>query len=72
MPWCGYWGLDGFAYWWILPLIGLVVTGLMFFICSRGFGCMGRRRWTSGELSDVQREVEGLKEGVRKLMREPD
>jgi hypothetical protein len=70
MPWCGYWGMAGF--WWILPLTGLVFMGVMFFVCFRGFGCMGRRRRTSGELSNLQREVETLREDVRKLVRQPN
>ncbi len=69
MPLCGYWGTAAGAFWWVLPLIGLVVMGAMFFVCSRGFGCMGIRRRTSGELSNLQREVETLKEDVRKLVR---
>lgn len=44
MPWCGFWGA---GYWWILPLIGLVFMGIMFFACARGFGCMGMRRRAS-------------------------
>ncbi len=72
MPWCGYWGTTGIAYAWILPLIGLVLMGVMFFVCSRGFGCMGRRRHSSGDVSGLQREVESLKEDVRKLLRNPN
>ena len=72
MPWCGYWGTAGSAYWWILPLIGLVVMGIIFFVCSRGFACMGGRRRASGEFSDLRREVEGLKEDVRKLAHQPN
>jgi hypothetical protein len=49
------------GFWWVLPLIGLVFMGVMFFVCFRGFGCMGRRRRTSGELSNLQREVETLR-----------
>ncbi len=70
MPWCGFWG-TGFAYWWVLPLIGLVFMGLMFFVCFRGFGCMGGRRRTSGDASGLQRDLETLKEDVRKLRRDP-
>ena len=47
MPWCGYWGTTGAAYWWVLPLIGLVFMAVMFLACARGFGCMGRRRGPS-------------------------
>ncbi len=69
MPWCGYWGTGASAFWWVLPLIGLVVMGLMFVVCSGGFACMGGRRRTSGELGNLQRDVESLKEDVRKLVR---
>ncbi len=71
MPWCGFWGTTGAAYWWILPLIGLVLMGVMFFVCFRGFGCMGGRRRTPGELSGFQRDLETLKDDVRKLRRDP-
>jgi hypothetical protein len=39
MPWCGYWATGGFALWWILPLIGIALMGVMFFVCSRRFAC---------------------------------
>ncbi len=71
MPWCGIWGTTGVAYWWILPLIGLVFMSVMFFVCFRGFGCMGGRRRAPGELSGFQRDLETLKEDVRKLRRDP-
>ncbi len=41
MPWCGFWGATS-AFWWVLPLIGLVLMGVMFVVCFRGFGCFGR------------------------------
>jgi hypothetical protein len=49
MPWCGTWGAASSAYWWILPVLGLLFMVVMFFACFRafGFGCMGRRRGTS-------------------------
>src|SRR5512133_4317276 len=63
MPWCGLWGTTGSAIWWVLPLIGLVFMGVMFFVCFRGFGlgCMGGRRRASSEVSDLQHQVESLK-----------
>ncbi len=67
MPWCGYLGTGGGSFWWVLPLIGLVFMGVMFFACFRGSGCMGRRWRTPGEPSDLRREIEGLKDEVRKL-----
>ena len=71
MPWCGYLLTSGGGFWWLLPLAGLVVMGLMVFFCFRGFGCMGGRRRTSGELSDLQRQVESSKQDVRKLQPRP-
>ncbi len=71
MPWCGYWGTAFGGFWWLLPLLGLVFMGLMYLVCFRGFGCMGGRRRASGELSDLHREVESLKEDVRKLLHQP-
>ena len=71
MPCLGTWGTVGSGFWWVMPLVGLVLMGVMFFVCFRGFGCMGRRRPTSGELSDLRGDVESLKEDVRKLQRQP-
>ena len=71
MPWCGYWGTAGGSYWWVLPLVGLVFMGVMFFACFRGLGCMGRRRRIAGEPSDLRDEVERLKDEVQKLQRNP-
>jgi uncharacterized membrane protein len=65
MPWCGYAGASGF--WWIFPLLGIVFMAVMMLLCFRGFGCApwGRRR--PGHLADLQREVQSLKDDVRKL-----
>ncbi len=73
MPWCGYWGTAVTPFSWILPLIGFAFMIVMFFVCLRvfGFGCMGGRRRTSGGVSDVQREVESLKDDVRKSKHHP-
>ncbi len=76
MPCLGLLG-TGVGFWWVLPLVGLLFMALMFFVCFRGFrsvggwGCMGGRPVTPGELSDVRREIESLKEEVRKLVRQP-
>ncbi len=69
MPWCGYWGTTG--YWWILPLIGLVFMGFMFFFCMRGGGCMGGCWRSPGERSSRQREGEASTEDVRRTDRQP-
>ncbi len=76
MPCFGFSG-TAVGFWWVLPLVGLLFMGLVFFVCFRGFrgagayGCMGGRRHASGELSDLQREIASLKEDVRKLERQP-
>ncbi len=72
MPWCGSLGVAGTGFWWVVPLIGLVIMALMCFACFRGFGCMGGRRRASRELSDVRRELESLREDVRMVSRHPD
>ena len=71
MPWCGYWGTAGSAFWWAPPLIVFVLMGVMFFGCLRGFGCMGRRRATAYGFSDVQQKIQELQEDVEKLVRPP-
>ncbi len=71
MPWCGYWGTAGGSYWWVLPIIGLVFMGILFFACFRGPGCMGRRRRAPGDPSELRREVESLKDELRKLQHKP-
>ncbi len=54
MLWCGSWGTAGGGLWWLLPLIGLVLMGVMLFVCFRGFTGIGRRQRTSAELSARQ------------------
>jgi hypothetical protein len=73
MPWCGPWGTAFGGFWWVFPLLGLLFMGVMIFLCFRGFGfgCMGRRS-RSGDVSGLQREVESLREDVRKLVRQPN
>ncbi len=71
MPCFGSWGTAAGGFWWLVPLAGLLFMAVMAFVCFRGFGCMGRRRPTSGELSDLRGDVESLKEDVRKLQRQP-
>jgi hypothetical protein len=71
MP-CAFWATTGATYWWILPLIGLVFMGLMFFVCIRhGFGCVGGRSRISGHVSGLQRDLESVKDDIRKLQEDP-
>lgn len=59
---------------WIFPLIGLLFMAVMVFVCigvmggMPGLGCMGGRRGHSAEpVDDLRREIQGLKEEVRRL-----
>jgi hypothetical protein len=75
MPfWAGYWGASWGGFWWICPLLALVVMAIMIFVCRRmmggmmGFGCMGGHRAAGpGEFADVRRELQELRDEVRKL-----
>ncbi len=73
MPWCGYWGAPLGGFWWLMPLFGPLVMGLMFFFCFRSFGGWMRRGWmhgprpSDGELADLRREVASLRDELRKL-----
>jgi uncharacterized membrane protein len=75
MPfWGEYWGSGWWGFGWIFPLICLLFMAVMVFVCFRmmggmaGFGCMGGHRGHSADqVDDMRREIQGLKEEVRKL-----
>ena len=75
MPfWGGYWGPPWGGLSWVFPLIGLIVMAVMVFACLRmiggraGFGCMGGHRDHSADQVDgLRREIQELKDEVRKL-----
>jgi len=68
MPyWCETWGSSS----WIFPLLGLVVMGVMAVACLRGFGCMGWRSGAPGDVAELRREIQALKEEIGKLSRSP-
>lgn len=75
MPFLAWNGVQPAAgFWWIFPLLGLVIMVLMAFACLRmmggmsGFGCMGRRGGHSArETEDLRREVQELKVEIREL-----
>ena len=74
MPfWSGYWQTWG-GFGWIFPLVGMVMMIVMALLCVRmmgglvGFGCMeGHRGHGSDQVDDLRREIQALKEEVRKL-----
>ncbi len=70
MPWCGWWGPTP-AFWWLMPLFGLLFMGVMAFLCFRGAGCMPFARRRSGQLAELEREVHSMKEDMRKLLQQP-
>lgn len=68
-PWTGpMWG-----FWWIFPVIGLLIC--IFFVISvvrmmsggGHFMCMGPRQQDNDETAHLRREIEDLKEQVKKL-----
>jgi hypothetical protein len=69
MPWCGWTGTTP-ALWWLMPLLGLLFMSVMLFLCFRGGGCMPFRRRRSGERADLERDVQAMKEDIRKLLQQ--
>jgi hypothetical protein len=62
------------GFWWILPLIGLLIClGLLvvafrFMSTGRGFMCMGgHRRMRNDEVAEMRRQIHTLHEEVRQL-----
>ena len=68
MPfWCETWGVNA-GWWWIFPLLCIAAMVVFAVVCFRGLGCMGwRSARRSGDLAALQREIQELKEDVRKL-----
>ena len=68
MPfWCGTWAASG-GWWWIFPLLGMAMMAVFAFVCFRGFGCMGwRSAPRSDQIASLQRDIQELKEDVRRL-----
>jgi hypothetical protein len=62
------------SFWWILPLIGMLVCAAFFFLMmrglasGRGFMCMGGHpSAASGDVADMRREIKALREEVQQL-----
>ena len=66
-PWMGpMWG-----FWWIFPLIGILLCLLFVFIvvrvfCGGRFMCMGPRDAENAETARLRREIEELREELKK------
>jgi hypothetical protein len=59
------------GFWWIFPLIGLFVWALFVIVIARAFGsgrfmCMGSHQDENAETARLRREVEELREEVKK------
>jgi hypothetical protein len=75
MPmWGGYWGAPWGGFGWIFPLIGLLFMVMMAFACFRmmggcmaGRGVAGRIDHKPDEVEELRREVQELKDEIRKL-----
>jgi hypothetical protein len=68
----GPWGGPMWGFWWIFPLIGLLICLFFVFAIVRMIGgggrfmCMGSHHHDSEETAQLRREVEELREQVRK------
>jgi len=69
----GSWGAPMWGFWWIFPLIGLLiclvfVVAMVRFMGGRGFMCMGdHRSHASDEEADLRREIRELREELKQL-----
>jgi hypothetical protein len=74
----GYWESSPWSFWWIFPLIGMLVC-LTFFVMmvrvmvtGRGAMCMGGHRGTErDEAAELRREIRALREEVAQLRAAP-
>lgn len=69
----GPWVAPMWGFWWIFPLIGLLiclvfVVAMVRFMGGRGFMCMGdHRSHASDEETELRREVRELREELKQL-----
>jgi hypothetical protein len=73
----GSWMAPMWGFWWIFPLIGLFICFLFLFVIARvltgggHFMCMGPHNHDSDEVSRLRREVEELREQMKKQQAAP-
>jgi len=67
--WCG----ESFGFWWVFPVICIVmVMGMAFFVGFRRRSWMGRPPGPATDaVGDLRRQVQALQEEVAKLSRNP-
>ncbi len=69
----GSWGASMWGFWWIFPLIGLLiclvfVMAMVRFMGGRGVMCMGdHRRHASDEGTELRREIRELRKELKHL-----
>ncbi len=68
------WGAGPWAFWWIFPMIGLLiclgflVMAFRFVGTGRGFMCMGGHRGMGNdEVAETRREINALREEISQL-----
>lgn len=72
----GSWSGPMWGFWWIFPLIGLLVC-LMFVVAmvrlmgGRGLPCMGPHRDVHDEAAELRREIRELREELKHLKHVP-
>ena len=72
MMWGPGWGSPMWAFWWIFPLLGLLVCLGMIVMMIRamrggGFMCMGHHARGADDMADLRRELRELREEVKAL-----
>lgn len=69
----GPWGAPMWGFWWIFPLIGLLIcllfiVAMVRFMGGRGFMCMGdHRSHTSKDETELRHEIRELREELKQL-----
>ena len=63
--WGGPWGGHWYGFWWLMPLFWVVVIAAVIAVVLRNTG--GRGSDVSRELAAMRRDIQDLKEEVRKL-----
>ena len=70
----GPWGAPMWGFWWIFPLIGLLiclsflVMAFRFMSTGRGLMCMGEHQGMGNdEVAEMRREIHALREEIKQL-----
>jgi hypothetical protein len=70
----GPWGTPMWGFWWVVPLIGLLVClaflvmAIRFMSTGRGFMCMGGHRAMGDDaVAEMRREIHSLRDEIKQL-----